>query len=156
MVSHKLYTSTNNRIRRTMGKYNNNGISWYRVLRGISSGSLLLSLEREHHPRLPRSYVQLRIPPIWPGIVVSDWPLCCPESLPLPIPLLRLQFWEVEGVRDVILVLGLLVPGWVWQHWRLGVFCSLKAGGKVGMPHFRLSWQCWRVPVFCGRVCGRV
>ena len=29
MVSHKLYTSTNNRIRRTMGEYNNNGISRY-------------------------------------------------------------------------------------------------------------------------------
>ena len=29
MVSHKLYTSTNNRIRRAMGEYNNNGISRY-------------------------------------------------------------------------------------------------------------------------------
>ena len=87
-----------------------------RVLRNVSSGSPLLGLEHECLPKLPRNYVQFQILPILPDIVVSSWPLYCPGSLPLPIPLLCLWFREAEGVGDVILVLGLLVPEWVWQR----------------------------------------
>ena len=55
MVSHKLYTSTNNGIRRTMGEYNNNGISQY----GNSQDGTLFCLHQEASNKLSYNGIKL-------------------------------------------------------------------------------------------------